>query len=42
MLKEITRSYLAPRITGWRYYPAAKGKKPFCHSVIAERYELSP
>jgi hypothetical protein len=23
---EITRTYLAPRKTGWRYYPSAKGK----------------
>jgi hypothetical protein len=29
--REITRTYLAPQITGWRYYPAAKGKPPFCH-----------
>jgi len=28
MPKEIIRTYLAPRITGWRYYPEAKGKKP--------------
>jgi hypothetical protein len=27
---EITRAYLAPRVTGWRYYPTAKGRKP-CH-----------
>ncbi len=26
--KEITRTHPAPRITGWRYYAAAKGKKP--------------
>lgn len=31
MAKEITRTYVAPRLIGWRYYPAAKGKKPFCH-----------
>lgn len=29
--KEITRTYLAPRITGWRYYLTARGKPPFCH-----------
>lgn len=29
--KEITRAYLAPRVTGWRYYPGAKGRPPFCH-----------
>jgi hypothetical protein len=28
---EVMRTYLAPRITGWRYYPTAKGKPPFCH-----------
>jgi hypothetical protein len=31
MPKEITRTYPAPLLTGWRYYPEAKGKKPFCH-----------
>jgi hypothetical protein len=28
--REITRTYLAPRITGRRYFPTAKGKPPFC------------
>ncbi len=36
---EITRTYLAPRITGWRYYPAAKGKKP-CHCRFCNRGEI--
>ena len=26
--REITRTYLAPRVTGWRYYPTAKGTPP--------------
>ena len=36
MPKEITGTYLAPRIAGWRYYPDAKGKEPFCHSQILQ------
>ncbi len=39
MPKEITRTYLAPRITGWRYYPAAKGRKP-CHCKFCNRGEI--
>lgn len=38
--KEITRTYLAPRITGWRYYPAAKGKVPFCRCKFCNRGEI--
>lgn len=38
--KEITRIYSAPRITGWRYYPEAKGKKPFCHCRYCNRGEI--
>ncbi len=38
--REITRTYLAPRITGWRYYPAAKGKPPFCHCKWCNRGEI--
>lgn len=37
---EIKRIYPAPRITGWRYYPAAKGKKPFCHCRYCNRGEI--
>jgi hypothetical protein len=40
MPREITRTYLAPRITGWRYYPDAKGKKPFCHCKFCNRGEI--
>lgn len=40
MPKEITRTYLAPRITGWRYYPAAKGKSPFCNCKFCNRGEI--
>lgn len=36
---EITRTYLAPRIVGWRYYPAAKGKPP-CHCKYCNRGEI--
>ena len=40
MPKEIARGYLAPRITGWRYYPEAKGKNRFAtvSFAIVERY----
>lgn len=38
--KEIARTYLAPRVTGWRYYPEAKGKKPFCHCKFCNRGEI--
>ncbi len=38
--KEITRIYAAPRITGWRYSPEAKGKKPFCHCKYCHRGEV--
>ncbi len=36
---EITRTYLAPRITGWRYFPTAKGKKP-CRCRICLRGDI--
>jgi len=38
--KEIARTYLAPRVTGWRYYPEAKGRKPFCHCKFCNRGEI--
>jgi hypothetical protein len=38
--KEISRTYPAPRIIGWRYYPAAKGKPPFCHCKWCNRGEI--
>jgi len=37
--KEISRTYLAPRLTGWRYYPEAKGRKP-CHCKFCNRGEI--
>jgi len=40
MSKEIARVYLAPGITGWRYYPEAKGKKPFCPCKYCNRGEI--
>ncbi len=39
MPNEITRTYLAPRVTGWRYFPEAKGKKP-CRCKICSRGEI--
>jgi hypothetical protein len=38
--REITRTYAAPRITGWRYFPNAKGKQPFCHCKWCNRGEI--
>jgi hypothetical protein len=38
--REITRTYLAPQVTGWRYSPAAKGKPPFCHCRWCNRGEI--
>jgi hypothetical protein len=38
--KEITRTYLAPRVTGWRYYSTAEGKPPFCHCKWCNRGEI--
>jgi len=38
--KEIVRIYPAPKIVGWRYYPEAKGKKPFCHCRFCNRGEI--
>jgi len=40
MAREITGTYLAPRITGWRYHPEAKGRKPFCHCKFCNRGEI--
>jgi len=37
---EITRTYAAPRVTGWRYYPEAKGRPPFCHCKWCNRGEI--
>ena len=38
--REITRTYLAPRVSGWRYHPAAKGKPPFCRCKWCNRGEI--
>jgi hypothetical protein len=38
--KEIVRIYPAPRVVGWRYYPAAKGKPPFCHCRACNRGDI--
>ena len=37
---EITRIYRAPRITGWRFSPEAKGKPPFCRCRYCHRGEI--
>lgn len=33
----IKRIYSAPRIIGWRFYPSAKGQKPFCRCKYCQR-----
>ena len=38
--KEIGGTYPAPRVTGWRYYPEAKGRKPFCPCRYCNRGEI--
>lgn len=38
--REIMRTYLAPRVTGWRYYPEAKGRPPFCRCKWCNRGEI--
>ncbi|MES2694237.1 MAG: hypothetical protein V4773_12250 [Verrucomicrobiota bacterium] len=35
--KEITRTYVPPQIVGWRYYPEAHGKPPFCGCEFCQR-----
>lgn len=37
---EIRRTYTAPRITGWRFSPTAKGKPPFCRCRFCNRGEI--
>ncbi len=37
---EIVRIYPAPRLVGWRYHPAAKGTRPFCHCRVCNRGEI--
>lgn len=37
---EVTRIYPAPLVAGWRYYPEAKGRKPFCHCKYCNRGEI--
>ncbi len=37
---EIARIYSAPPLTGWRYYPKAKGAKPFCTCKFCNRGEI--
>jgi hypothetical protein len=38
---KVMRVYPAPRLIGWRYYPEAKGKKPFCHCKYCNRGEIN-
>jgi hypothetical protein len=36
--REIESIYTPPKVTGWRYYPAAKGRKP-CPCPVCQRGE---
>jgi hypothetical protein len=38
--KWITHSYIPAQLIGWRYYPEAKGKKPFCHCRYCNRGQI--
>ena len=35
--KEIHRFKAIPQVVGWRYYPGANGKKPFCGCLYCQR-----
>ena len=35
--KEITRTYVPTQIIGWRYFPEAHGKPPFCGCAYCQR-----
>jgi hypothetical protein len=37
LAKEITRTYLPSQLVGWRYYPEAHGKPPFCGCDYCQR-----
>jgi hypothetical protein len=35
--KEITRTYVPKQVIGWRYFPEAHGKPPFCGCEFCQR-----
>jgi len=37
--KEIHRVRALPQLTGWRYFPSAKGRRPFCVDKCCTRGE---
>lgn len=37
---EISRTYVAPRLVGWRFSPNAKGNPPFCRCKWCNRGEI--
>src|SRR5215203_781027 len=39
--KDITRFYYPSQVLGWRYYPEAKGRKPFCGCKYCNRGEIN-
>ena len=39
--KEIHRTKVLPQVLGWRYFPAAKGKPPFCPCEYCTRGDFA-
>lgn len=37
----IVRTYVPPQVVGWRFYPEAKGKRPFCGCRYCNRGEIN-
>ncbi|MDR3157434.1 MAG: hypothetical protein LBU11_00150 [Zoogloeaceae bacterium] len=38
---EIRRAYTPNQVLGWRFYPTAKGKKPFCGCKFCNHGEIN-
>ncbi len=39
--KNFTRFYYPSQVLGWRYYPQAKGRRPFCGCKYCNRGEIN-
>lgn len=37
----VKKIYVPAQVIGWRYYPEAKGKKPFCGCKVCNRGEMN-
>ena len=35
--REVSRAYVPPQVVGWRHYPEAHGKPPFCGCEFCQR-----